>query len=137
MKLERDKVNQRFIKLKHQEDIKTSKDISLLLEITKNNSAKLDKLDDDLNSNPFTILFKARGKQFLKYLLVLIITIAVMIGVYLLWVRWIYDWRFTKEGVVEILGNGFFWILASVAYFTINFLVKGGILKWLKKIINK
>lgn len=116
MKLERDKANQRFIKLKHQEDIKTSKDISLLLEITKNNSAKLDKLDDDLNSNPFTILFKTKGKEFGKYLLSFVFAIISMIGIYLLWIKWIYDWRFTSENFVEILGNGFFWLVAGIIY---------------------
>ena len=122
MKLERDKVNQRFIKLKHQEDIKTSKDISLLLEITKNNSAKLDKLDDDINLNPFTKLFKLKGKTFWIYFGILLLTIALMLGIYLFWIKWVYDWQFTNESFVEILGNGLFWFLAGLCYFMIHFI---------------
>lgn len=81
---------------------------------------KINKIDDDINLNPFTRLFKVKGKKFFIYLFILILTVAFMILVYLLWTISLYNFQFTKESFVEILGNGFFWLIAGVCYFMIN-----------------
>ena len=103
-------------------DTKTRNNIAKLLTIAKINNERINKIDEDLNSNPFTKLFKVKGKVFWRYLIVLIISVIIMIGVYLLWFKWVYDWDFNSINTVEILGNGFYWIIAGVCYFMVEFL---------------
>lgn len=83
--------------------------------------AKLDKIDEDLNSNPFTKLFKVKGKTFWKYLIVLLITICLMLCIYLMWIKWVFDWQFNLANSLEILGNGFYWIIAGIMYWLVLF----------------
>ena len=103
-------------------DTKTRNNIAKLLTIAKINNERINKIDEDLNSNPFTKLFKVKGKVFWRYLLVLLVTIIIMIGVYLFWIKWVYDWNFNSINTVEILGNGFYWIIAGICYFMVEFL---------------
>ena len=104
-------------------DTKTRNDIAKLLAIAKINNEKINKIDEDLNSNPFTKLFKVKGKVFWRYLIVLLITVIIMIGVYLLWFKWVYDWNFNSKNTVEIFGNGLFWIIAGLFYFGVDYII--------------
>lgn len=83
---------------------------------------KINKIDDDLNSNPFTRLFR---KHNLKYVLMFFITCLIMVGIYVGLIYWVYKGVFDLKNTFEILGNGFYWILAGVFYFGTSFLKKG------------
>lgn len=91
---------------------------------------KLDKIDNDINSNPFTKLFKVKGKLFKYSLCTLLFTAIVMILLYILFIYLCYGGLFTWRNTFEILGNGFYWILGGLIYFSINQLFfKKGLLK--------
>ena len=127
MKSERNKAYKKSQTIKNKPD---NKEVTLLLSMVKENNIKLDKLDkglnkidEDINSNPFTKLFKVKGKTFIKYALILFVTILLMCGIYLVWVKLIYNWQFNLYITVEILGNGFYWIIAGIVYFGVDYLV--------------
>lgn len=107
-------------------DTKTRNDIAELLAIAKINNQKINKIDEDLNSNPFTKLFKVKGKVFWKYFTILLITIDLMCCIYLFWIKWVYDWQFNLANSLEIFGNGFYWIIASMFYWFISRIFKKG-----------
>lgn len=83
---------------------------------------KINKIDDDLNSNPFTRLFR---KHNLRYILTFLLTCLIMVSFYVEIIYFIYDGIFNLKNTFEILGNGFYWILAGIIYFGISFLKKG------------
>lgn len=105
-------------------DTKTRNNIAKLLTIAKINNERINKIDEDLNSNPFTKLFKVKGKTFWKYFIVLLITICLMLCIYLMWIKWVFDWQFNLANSLEILGNGFYWILAGIVYWFISRIFK-------------
>ena len=80
-------------------------------------------IDDDLNSNPFTRLFR---KHNLKYVLMFFITCLIMVGIYVGLIYWVYKGVFDLKNTFEILGNGFYWILAGIVYWLITRIFKGG-----------
>ena len=84
---------------------------------------KINKIDDDLNSNPFTRLFR---KHNLKYVFMFFITCLIMIGIYVGLIYWVYKGVFDLKNTFEILGNGFYWILAGIVYWLITRIFKGG-----------
>lgn len=120
MKSERNKAYKKSQTIKKKPD---NKELTLLLSMVKENNIKLNKIDEDINSNPFTKLFKVKGIQFVKYALILFITILLMCGIYLAWVKLIYNWQFNLYITVEILGNGFYWIIAGIVYFGVDYLI--------------
>lgn len=84
---------------------------------------KINKIDDDLNSNPFTRLFR---KHNLKYVLMFFITCLIMVVAYVYLIYWAYKGVFDLKNTFEILGNGFYWILAGIVYWLITRIFKGG-----------
>ena len=125
MKSERNKAYKKSQTIKNKPD---NKEVTLLLDMVKENNIKLDKLDkglnkidEDINSNPFTKLFKVKGKTFWKYFIVLILTIILMSYIYMLWINWIYNRQFNLANTLDILGNGFYWIVAGVTYWLVLF----------------
>lgn len=125
MKSERNKAYKKSQTIKNKPD---NKKVTLLLSMVKENNIKLDKLDkglnkidEDINSNPFTKLFKVKGKTFWKYFVVLMLTILLMLYIYMLWIKWIYNRQFNLANSLEILGNGFYWIVAGVTYWLVLF----------------
>ena len=125
MKSERNKAYKKSQTIKNKPD---NKEVTLLLSMVKENNIKLDKLDkglnkidEDINSNPFTKLFKVKGKTFWKYFVVLMLTILLMLYIYMLWIKWIYNRQFNLANSLEILGNGFYWIVAGVTYWLVLF----------------
>lgn len=118
MKSERNKAYKKSQTIKNKPD---NKEVTLLLSMVKENNIKLNKIDEDINSNPFTKLFKVKGKTFWKYFIVLILTIILMSYIYMLWINWIYNRQFNLANTLEILGNGFYWIVAGVTYWLVLF----------------
>lgn len=84
---------------------------------------KINKIDDDLNSNPFTRLFR---KHNLKYVLMFLLTCLFMVSFYVVLIYWVYNGKFNFNNTFEILGNGFYWILAGIVYWLITRIFKGG-----------
>lgn len=84
---------------------------------------KLDKIDNDINSNPFTKLFR---KNNFKYIVTFIVTCIIMIGLYFCLIYLAYSNVYNIKNTFDILGNGFYWILASVFYWFISRLFKKG-----------
>ena len=118
MKSERNKAYKKSQTIKNKPD---NKELTLLLDMVKENNIKLSKIDEDINSNPFTKLFKVKGKTFWKYFIVLILTIILMSYIYMLWINWIYNRQFNLANTLDILGNGFYWIVAGVTYWLVLF----------------
>lgn len=83
---------------------------------------KLDKIDNDINSNPFTKLFR---KNNFKYIIMFLLTCFVMLLFYICLIYLAYDGIFNVLNTFEILGNGFYWIFASIVYFGLNAIFKG------------
>ncbi len=105
-------------------DTKTRNDIAKLLAIAKINNEKINKIDEDLNSNPFTKIFKSKTvKQLFRYLISFLLTgllmIIILVGLYF----WVYQNENTMDRIFDILGNGFYWILAGLCYFGIDYLI--------------
>ena len=121
MKSERNKAYKKSQTIKNKLD---NKEVTLLLSMVKENNIKLDKIDEDINSNPFTKLFKVKGKTFWKYFIALLITVLIMSYIYILWINWVYDWKFSLANTLEILGNGFYWIVAGMVYWFISRIFK-------------
>ena len=128
MKSERKRTYKKSQTIKNKPD---NKKVTLLLSMVKENNIKLDKLDkelnkidEDINSNPFTKLFKVKGKTFWKYFIALLITVLIMSYIYILWINWVYDWKFSLANTLEILGNGFYWIVAGMVYWFISRIFK-------------
>lgn len=130
MKSERNKAYKKSQTIKNKPD---NKELTLLLSMVKENNIKLNKIDEDINSNPFTKLFKVKGKTFWKYFVVLTLTIVLMVCIYILWINWIYNRQFNLANSLEILGNGFYWIVAGTCYFMIEFLYAKRGLKYAKR----
>lgn len=105
-------------------DTKTRNDIAELLAIAKINNQKINKIDEDLNSNPFTKIFKSKTvKQLFRYLISFLITGLLMIIVLIVFYFWVYQNENTMDRIFDILGNGFYWIIAGLCYFGIDYLM--------------
>ena len=130
MKLERNKAYKKSQTIKNKLD---NKDLTLLLSMVKENNIKLDKIDEDINSNPFTKLFKVKGIQFVKYFAVLLIAILVMSYIYMLWINWVYNREFNLANTLEILGNGFYWMMFGFTYWVILHFYERLCLKYAKR----
>lgn len=104
-------------------DTKTKNDIAKLLAIAKINNEKINKIDEDLNSNPFTKIFKSKTvKQLFRYLISFLVTALLMIFVLVGLYFWVYQNENTMDRIFDILGNGFYWIIAGLCYFMVEFL---------------
>ena len=105
-------------------DTKTRNDIAKLLSIAKINNQKINKINEDLNSNPFTKIFKSKTvSQLFRYLISFLVTALVMflilVGLYF----WVYQNENTMDRIFDILGNGFYWIIAGLCYFSVDYLM--------------
>ena len=105
-------------------DTKTRNNIAKLLTIAKINNERINKIDEDLNSNPFTKIFKSKTvKQLFRYLISFLVTALVMILILVGLYFWVYQNENTMDRIFDILGNGFYWILAGLCYFGIDYLI--------------
>lgn len=86
-----------------------------ILKTVKDNNKSLKRIEDKLNDDPLINIFsknKDRKKSFLKFIISFIIMI---IGLILLCL-FLYKDKMIVDRIFDILGNGFYWLLAGYLY---------------------
>lgn len=121
MKSERNKAYKKSQTIKNKLD---NKELTLLLSMVKENNIKLNKIDEDINSNPFTKIFKSKTvsqlfRHLISFLITTLVMILILVGLYF----WIYQNEKAMDRMFDILGNGFYWILAGLCYFGVDYLI--------------
>lgn len=98
----------------------SNKEYTRLVEVLEKQNKNIEEIKHNINSNPFIDMFNTKGNARIKNILKFIITAIFMIVLFLLSYNVLYMDKSFLDKTFDILGNGFFWILAVITYWFIS-----------------